>query len=141
MLSKAIAWQAPFTLPFTATTNAAILTSPNVALWLAEVDCEILFAAEMHETLGTNGSAVTLDVVKVADGTAIASGTSLLATTFDLKATVATRQTRKLSAGTLAADRIIYSGQTLGIKFSGTLTAVTGVNVSVVLRRLHQPSY
>jgi hypothetical protein len=139
--TKAVAWQAPLVLTYAAGPNAAILTSPNVALFLADADCEIVFAAEIHETLGTNGSAVTLDLVKVADGTAIASGTSLLLTTFDLKATVATRQTRKYSAGTLAADRIIYNGQTLGLKFTGTFTALTGVHVTVVLNRIRRPSW
>ena len=139
--AKAVAWQAPLVLVFSAGPNAALLTAPDVALWLADADAEIVFAAEIHETLGTDGSAVTADVVKVADGTAIGSGTSLLASTFNLKATVATRQTRKLSAGTLASDRIIYNGQTLGINFAGTMTAVTGVHITVVLNRLRRPSW
>lgn len=141
MQAQAVAWQAPLVLSFAAGPNAALLTAPNVALWLADADAEIVFAAEIHETLGTDGSAVTVDVVKVADGTAIASGTSLLATTFNLKATINTRQSRTLSAGTLASDRIIYAGQTLGLKFSGTMTAVTGVNITVVLNRLRRPAW
>ena len=141
MQAQALAWQAPLVLMFSAGPNAALLTVPDVALWLADADAEIVFAAEIHETLGTDGSAVTADIVKVADGTALASGTSLLATTFNLKATVATRQTRQLSAGTLASDRIIYNGQTLGINFAGTMTAVTGVHITVVLNRLRRPSW
>lgn len=141
MQAQAVAWQAPLVLTFSAGPNAALLTVPDVALWLADADAEIVFAAEIHETLGTDGSAVTLDVVKVADGTAVGSGTSLLASTFNLKATVATRQSRTLSAGTLATDRIIYSGQTLGLNFAGTMTAVTGVHVTVVLNRLRRPSW
>lgn len=141
MQAQAVAWQAPLVLTFAAGPNAALLTAPDVAIWLADADAEIVFAAEIHETLGTDGSAVTLDVVKVADGTAVGSGTSLLASTFNLKATVNTRQSRSLSAGTLATDRIIYAGQTLGLNFAGTMTSVTGVHVTVVLNRLRRPSW
>lgn len=141
MRAKAVSWQAPLTLVFSAGPNAALLTAPDVALWLADADAEIVFAAEIHETLGTDGSAVTADIVKAANATAIGSGTSLLASTFNLKATVATRQVKKLSAGTLASDHIIYDGQTLGINFAGTMTAVTGVHITVVLNRLRRPSW
>ena len=141
MIAKAVAWQAPLVLTFSAGPNAALLTLPDVSLWCADADAEIVWAAEQHQVLGTDGSAVTADVVKVADGTVIGSGTSLLASTFNLKATVATWQKRTLSAGTLASDRIIYAGQTLGINFGGTMTAVAGVNIVVVLNRLNRPSW
>ena len=65
----------------------------------------------------------------------------MLSSTFNLKATVATRQVRSLSAGTLATDRIIYAGQRLAINFAGTMTAVAGVNITVVLNRLNRPSW
>lgn len=143
MIAKAVAWQAPIVLTATFPTNASILTTPNVGLFTADADCEILSVTERHETLGTDGSAVTLDVVKAASGTAMASGTSMLASTINLKATVNTTQSRSLSAGTLAAydARQLPAGQCVGLKFSGTLTAVTGVSVTVILRRLRQPSY
>ncbi len=141
MNAKAVAWQAPLVLTFSAGPNAALLTLPDVRMWLADADSEIVWAAEIHEVLGTDGSAVTADLVKVPDGTIAASGTSLLASTFNLKATVATRQLRSISAGTLATDRIIYAGQSLAINFGGTMTAVAGVNITVVLNRLNRPSW
>ena len=141
MQAKAVAWQAPLVLTFSAGPNAALLTLPDVSIWCADADAEIVWAAEQHQVLGTDGSAVTADIVKVADGTIVGSGTSLLASTFNLKATVATWQKRTLSAGTLAADRIIYAGQTLGINFAGTMTAVAGVNIIVILNRLNRPSW
>lgn len=143
-LAKAAAWQAPFRLIFSAGPNAALLTLPDTTLWYADADAEILAAYEIHQVLGTDGSAVTADVMKVADGTVIGSGTSLLASTFNLKATVATWQTRTLAAGTLAsthAGRTILKGQTLGIDFGGTMTAVAGVNIIVVLKYLRRPSW
>ncbi|NBR88215.1 MAG: hypothetical protein EBT61_22490 [Verrucomicrobia bacterium] len=128
-------------LTFSAGPNAALLTLPNVGLWVADSNCEIVFASEIHETLGTDGSAVTVDVVKASDGAALSAGTSLLASTFNLKSTINTLQKRSLSPGTLAADRTILNGQRIGLKFSGTLTAVTGVNIVVVLNRLNRPTW
>ena len=144
MIAQAVAWQAPLVMTFSAGPNAALLTLPNVGLWVADSDAEIVFASEVHETLGTDGSAVTVDVVKAADGAALSAGTSLLASTFNLKATINTIQKRTLSAGTLASSqsgRIIPAGYRLGLNFSGTMTAVTGVNIVVVLNRLIRPSW
>lgn len=138
---KAIAWLAPKYLTFSAGPNAALLTAPDAGLFTADADYEIVAAYERHETLGTNGSAVTADVVKAASGTAMAAGTSLLASTFNLKATINTTQSRTVSAGTLATDRIVYAGQCVGIKFGGTMTAVTGVSITVVLKPLREPSW
>jgi hypothetical protein len=141
MLAKAVAWQAPVRVTFSAGPNAALLTAPNVGLFTADVDYMIAAAYERHETLGTDGSAVTADVVKASSGTAMASGTSLLASTFNLKSTINTTQSKTQAAGTLATDRILSAGQCLGIKFSGTMTAVTGVSITVVLVPLRRPSW
>lgn len=139
--AKAVAWQAPIVLTFSAGPNAALLTAPDVGLFTADTDCMIVAAYERHEVLGTDGSAVTADIVKSASGTSMAGGTSLLASTFNLKATVNTTQARTVSAGTLASDRIINAGQCVGINFGGTMTAVAGVSITVVLVRLRQPSW
>lgn len=141
MIAKAVAWQAPLVLTFSAGPNAALLTLPDTTLWCADADCEIVWASEIHEVLGTDGSAVTADLVVVADGTIVANGTSLLASTFNLKATVCTQQIRSLSAGTLASNRTIAAGQRIGINFGGTMTAVAGVNITVVLNRLNRPAW
>lgn len=141
MLAKAIAWQAPKYLTFAAGPNAALLTLPDVGLFTADADYEIAAAYERHETLGTDGSPVTADVVKAASGTAIGSGASLLASAFNLKATINTTQSRTDSAGTLASDRILYAGQCLGINFAGTMTAVSGVSITVVLVPMRRPSW
>lgn len=139
--AAAVAWQDLQEFIFSAGPNAALLTLPDVTLWQAGYDAEIVWASEIHEVIGTDGSAVTADLVKVADGTIAANGTSLLATTFNLKGTAATRQVRSLSAGTLASDRIIYSGQRLAINFGGTMTAVAGLNITVWINRIRRPSW
>lgn len=141
MKASSVAFKAPVRLTFSAGPNAALLTAPNVGLFTADGDYEIVYAAERHETLGTDGSAVTVDVVKAASGTAMSGGTSLLASTFNLKATINTTQERKVSAGTLASDRVLRAGQCLGLKFSGTMTAVTGVSVTVLLVPMTQVTW
>lgn len=143
-LAKAVAYKAPVVLQFTAGPNAALLTLPNVGLMTVDDDMEIMSVTERHETLGTDGGAVTVDVVKASSGTALASGTSLLASTISLKATINTTQSRTLAAGTLAstaAGRTVLAGQCIGLKFSGTMTAVTGVCITVVLKRRSRPSW
>jgi hypothetical protein len=134
-------WQVPIVLTFSAGPNAALLTLPDVGLFTADADCEIAFAAERHETLGTDAGAVTADIVKSSSGTSMAGGTSLLASTFNLKAAINTTQERKRSAGTLAADRLVLAGQCVGINFAGVMTALSGVNITVILRRLREPAY
>lgn len=134
-------WQAPIVLTFSAGPNAALLTAPDVGMFTADADCEIVSATERHETLGTDGGAVTADIVKASDATAMSGGTSLLASTFNLKATVNTKQEKTKSNGGLASDRTIQKGQCVGINFGGVMTAVTGVCITVVLRRLREPSY
>lgn len=142
--AKAIVWEAPVVLTFAAGPNAALLTAPNVALLVADGEYEILSASETHETLGTDGSAVTVDVVKASDGTALSGGTSMLGSAFNLKATINTEQRKTISNGglsTTAANRRVTRGQRIGLKFSGTMTAVTGVNVTVVLQRIRRPKW
>jgi len=79
---------------------------------------------------GTDGGAVTAVIKKAASATAITSGTALHSSTFNLKGTADTVQALTLS--TTASDLEIPVGTAIGIDFTGTLTAATGV-VSVVL--------
>ena len=77
------------------------------------------------EVAGTDGSAVTAVIKKAASGTAIASGTALHSSTFNLKGTAATNQALTLS--TTDTDLDIPAGTAIGIDFTGTLTSATGV--------------
>lgn len=83
------------------------------------------------EAAGTDGGAVTAVIKKAASGTAIASGTALHSSTFNLKGTAATNQALTLS--TTSTDLDIAAGNAIGIDFTGTLTSATGV-ISVGLR-------
>ena len=135
--AKALAWQAPVVLTFAAGPNAALLTSPDVTLWQADADAELVRAEIVVETAASGSQ--ELDLKRCADGVAATSGTSLLAATFVLD--VAGQQRKSLSAGTLASDRLIAAGQRLVLDFIGTPTTLTGLNVTVVLNRLNRPSW
>jgi hypothetical protein len=82
------------------------------------------------EAAGTDGSAVTAVVKKAASGTAIASGTALHSSSINLKGTAATNQVLTLS--TTSTDLDLAQGDSIGIDFTGVLTAATGV-VTVLL--------
>src|SRR3990167_2502308 len=100
----------------------------------ASFPCEVIQAYETHRVLGTNAGAVTLYIEKIASGVALDAGVSVLATTFNLKSTVNV-PVRIKSTGT-NANRVLNPGDRLALKDAGTLTAVAGVLVEVLLRPL-----
>lgn len=144
-LGKAVAWRAPRVIPVHFGTNAAILTAPSGAVFVADQDYSLMSVSEVHEALGTDGGAVTLDVVKCTGTQAAAAGTTMLASTFNLKSTINTVVTKARAAGGLSAtsaNRLIKKGDRIALNFAGTLTALTGVNVTIVLEpALKRPSW
>lgn len=132
---------------FTIGPNAGILTAPNVAMFIADGDYEVLEVVEIHETLGTDGGAVTADIVKCTGTQAALAGATVLASTFNLKATINTVVRKNLSNGgltTTAANRRLTAGDRLCAKFTGVLAAVTGVRIQAILKQSlsgHQPNY
>lgn len=87
---------------------------------------------ERHETAGTDVGSVTLDIEKLPSGTAEGSGTSVLASTINLKATAATYQGATRSA--TIANTQLTTGDSLALKTSGTLTSVNNVTITILLR-------
>lgn len=81
-------------------------------------------------TAGGANAAVKLK--KTTGTTAVASGTELHSTAFDLTGAAATVNTATITAA--AADRRLKPGDRLGLDFSGTLTNLVGLNVTVYLR-------
>lgn len=74
---------------------------------------------------GTGGAA-TVVVKKVASATAIASGTALMQSSFDIVGVANTNSTAaSLSATT--ANNAIAAGDCIGLDFTGTTTNATGV--------------
>jgi hypothetical protein len=93
-------------------------------------------AYEVHSTLGTNGSAVSLQITKDTTTGAPGGGTDLLTNNtnagFNLKAAINTVQTGTLTA--TAASLRLLPGDRLSVDYAGTLTAVAGVVVVVSLQ-------
>ena len=80
------------------------------------------------------GSSTTasVDVRKVASGTAKSSGTTVLAAVIDLSTTADTIQSPALSA--TVANLQLAAGDSLAAVSAGTLTAVDGVTVQATLK-------
>lgn len=121
--------------------GASAQTAANFGyIFTARFPIEILRVTEVHQTAGTDVGAVTLDVLRVPSGTAIGSGTSILASTFDLKSTAATpvyKQGLTLSSST----RRVKENESLALKTSGTLTALADVCVTVYCQNYGKGSY
>ena len=100
--------------------------------WIASREYEVTAIKERHSTLGSDGSAVSLQVTKDVDGEAPGAGKNLLTTAFSLKATIDTTQSGTLT--TTLADRKLSAGNALAVDFAGTLTSVAGVVVTITLK-------
>lgn len=117
------------TLPGTAPATAGnygpfhIVTKPCVveAVW------------ESHEVIGSDGSAVTVGIEKLTSGTAPGSGVSVLESEFNLKGTINVPVKGTLSA--TPSNRQLAIGDRLALEDTGTLTAVAGLTVTIVLRQ------
>ena len=119
-------------------TSAA--TSGNYGIFATvRYPIQILRVVERHEVIGSDAGAVTLDVVIVDNGSAISTGTSILASTFDLKGTANTLQIKEKR--TLSSTRLVEPNQSLALETSGTLTAVAGVSVTVYYQPYSRGSY
>lgn len=99
----------------------------------ANESCIVVAVTEVHGTLGTDVGAVTLQLEKLTGTTAPDSGTTLLSSAFNLKATINTVQYGSLVA---TGETILSRGDRLCLKDSGTLTAVANVQVTVYIQLL-----
>jgi len=106
--------------------NAEYLaTSVDKRVFTADAACTVTKIDLTVTVAGTDGSAVTVMPEKVPSGTAIGSGSDLLASTLDLKGTANTIQNGTLHA--TAANLVLAAGDSIALDFAGTLTAATGV--------------
>ena len=132
---KDIALDAPVYVNFIIPENAGAV---DAALFTSDGYYEVLEAREVHTVAGTDGSAVTLDLLKAASGTAFGSGTSVLASTFNLKSTAATPVSKTITNGGVnqtRSSRLVSIGDTLYANFAGTVTGYVGGVVTVALKR------
>lgn len=114
-------------------TDAA--TAANYGIfWIAPFAVFVLNVYEVHQTLGTDGSAVTLDIERLQGTEALDAGDDLMATTFDLKGTINTVLTGSLiNTATGRPTRRLSKGDRLAMNDTGTLTTVANVTVTVEL--------
>lgn len=116
------------TIPGTAAATAANYGS----IFTADKSYKVIEVHEIHETAGSDGGAVTLDITKDSGTNAPAAGVSIFDSgTFNLKGTANTVQSKRASNGIAGC---LVRGQRLGLKDAGTLTAVAGLQVTVVLK-------
>lgn len=119
--------------------NASLLTVGNVSFPIRDY-YEVVEAAETHTTAGTDGGAVTAVVEKLTGTQAPNAGANMFKTsTFNMKGAANTVQ--RLVASQLTglsvaqrAAQLVSPGDRIGFSFTGTLTTLAGVGVTVVLR-------
>ena len=114
---------------FFAAANAELV---DTAFFIADRAYTVDRIDEVHGTLGSDGGAVNVMPRKTEGTEAPASGQALITTAFDLKATVETVQNGTLTA--TSADLDLAAGDRLAVDFTGTLTAVAGLVVTVRLK-------
>ena len=119
-------------------TNAATATNYGI-FFIAPFRCEVVRIDEVHQTLGTDGGAVTVTVERLQGTEALDAGDDLLATLLSLKATINTVQNGTLTA--TKENRILNRGDRLALKDAGVLTTVAGVCVTVKIMPLGKGHY
>lgn len=133
MSFKAIADRAPVVISIVQPVNAGNIDQD---VFIADRPYDVIAVRETHGVAGSDGGAVTLDVVKATGTTAIASGTTVLSSTFNMKSTANTPVTKTRSNGGVVSTPVatLAEGDRLGFNYTGTITALAGVAVSIVLR-------
>lgn len=105
-------------------------TSVDQTMFTASRQYVIKSVIGRPDVIGSDAGAVTA-VVKIApSATAIASGVAVHSGTYNLKGTAHTNQVLALS--TTPADLILPAGSSIGVDFTGVLTAAVGA-LSVTL--------
>lgn len=130
-----------FYVPITLFGTQAATAGNYGIFFIAPDQMLVLSAQEVHQTLGTDGSAVSVQIVKLSGTTAVASGTNLLQTAFDLKGTINSVQNGAIvlssTPTTQNLTNYLAKGDRLALKLTGTPTSVA--NVTVVVRLLLIP--
>lgn len=113
-------------------TNAATATNYG-KVFTAHRAYEIVEASEVHAVQGSNGGSVTLDLERLQGTEALDAGDSILIVPFNLKSTANTVVFKKFGD---FQNNILYIGDRLALKDAGTLTSVSDVEVTILLKPL-----
>lgn len=95
----------------------------NTSFFVADRAYVVKGIRGVNDAIGTGG-ACTAILLKVPNGTALASGTALHASTYNLVGTAATNQILALS--TTAGALLMAAGDRLAISYTGTATSAIG---------------
>ena len=107
----------------------------DLQFFTAPVKCQVVSVREVHATAGTGGGAVTGTIRRCQGTEAATAGDDLLGTTkINFKGTALTEQTPALTDTT--ANLILEAGDRLSLDVTGTTTALAGVIVTVLLKRV-----
>jgi len=106
----------------------------DVQFFTAPVKCEVVAVREIHVTAGSDGGDVTGTIRRCQGTEAATAGDDLLSAAINLKGTALTEQTPALTATT--ANLTLEVGNRLSLDVTGTTTALAGVIVTVLLKRV-----
>lgn len=110
----------------------AAATIPTI-FFIAPAPCKVVSVTERHVTVA--GQAGTMTLEKVPSGTAIGSGTVVLAASFDLTSTANTNVTQ-LGSETLATASLAKGDSLAGKVASGAATSYAGGVITVTIEWL-----
>lgn len=116
--------------------NAAML---DTHAFVADQPYRVVEVREVHAVAGTDAGAVTLMPRKTTGTQAPSAGVALLTGTFNLKGAVNTVLTGTLVAAD--ADLELAVNDRISLDFTGVVTALAGLNVSLVLLPLPDKKY
>jgi hypothetical protein len=111
--------------------NAATASNYGT-FWIAPFACLAKSVSEIHQTAGTDGGTVSLQVEKLTGTTAAGAGSNIMGTAYNLKNTANTLQSFALV--TTAASITLAKGDRLALKLSGTPTSLSTVSVMTELQ-------
>lgn len=94
-------------------------------------DCKLVSVRARHRVASTSG---TINIVKSASGTSVASGTTMLTATMSNAGTADTNVDGSLKTG--IGDMTVPQGSSIGILFAGTLTNLLDLDITIVARQL-----
>lgn len=119
-------------------TSAATSGNYDVFVPAFSTGVEILEVSVRFSAASSSG---TLQINRVPDGTAAASGSAILATTISTAGATNTTVTRTAFNAELTNERVINRGDGLAIVSSGTLTGLQNLSIAIYYRPLGRGDY
>lgn len=116
------------TVPFSLVSTLPATAANYGNIFVADRNWRIIGAREAHTVAGSDAGAVTLTLEKLTDTQALDAGVTMLAGTFNLKATADTEQAVGPTA--TVANARLKPGDRVALKDAGVLTVVAGVSGS-----------